>query len=148
MSKMQLEKDFAKEKAKLTADVQAEKDKKDLVELKNKELKKEHSDLKEKYEKEKKTVEKTTKEANDFKNKAKVLEKDIKSQADKFKVIASGKDVKIGEIETNRVSEKKTADTNIREAKTETKTAKEEAKLEKAKAEAEIAKAKAAAEAA
>ena len=53
-----------------------------MVENKNKELQKDVSELKSKYEKEKKTVEKTTKEAHASKTMVKVLEKDIKNQAD------------------------------------------------------------------
>ena len=53
-----------------------------MVENKNKELQKDVSELKSKYEKEQKTVEKTTKEAHASKTMVKVLEKDIKNQAD------------------------------------------------------------------
>ena len=114
-----------------------------MEETKNKELQKEVSDLKSKYEKEKKTVEKTTKEAHASKTMVKVLEKDIKSQADNNKVVVNGKDSKIKETETKRVSEQKTATTNIGEAKTETLNTKKEAAAEKTRAEAAIEKAKA-----
>ena len=97
--------------------------------------------MKEKYEKEKKTKEKTTKEADKSKSMVKGLEKDIRSQADNHKAVASEKDVKIREVQTHRSSEQKTATTNIGEAKTETVNTKAEVKQEKARLEAEIKKA-------